>query len=82
VILLSATVYIKVRKELAELADKMIKLGLVKSKSHAFNIMIERGLKEVELWENMYRNVEELKKQNFVLRHGNLNKLLEEDRAQ
>jgi hypothetical protein len=43
--------------------------------------MIERGLKEVELWENMYRDVEELKKQNFVLRHGNLNKLLEEDRA-
>jgi hypothetical protein len=82
VILLSATVYIKVRKELAELADKMIKLGLAKSKSHAFNIMIERGLKEVELWENMYRDVEELKKQNFVLRHGNLNKLLEEDRAQ
>jgi predicted nucleotidyltransferase len=86
VILLSATVYIKVRKELAELADKMIKLGLAKSKSHAFNIMIERGLKEVlkevEFWENMYRDVEELKKQNFVLRHGNLNKLLEEDRAQ
>ena len=48
-ILLSATVSIKVRKELAELADKMIKLGLAKSKSHAFNIMIERGLKEVEL---------------------------------
>jgi len=82
VILLSVTVSIKVRKELVELADKMIKLGLAKSKSHAFNIMIERGLKEVELWENMYRNVEELKKQNFVLRHGNLNKLLEEDRAQ
>jgi hypothetical protein len=49
VILLSVTVSIKVRKELAELADKMIKLGLAKSKSHAFNIMIERGLKEVEL---------------------------------
>jgi hypothetical protein len=82
---LSATVSIKVRKELAELADKMIKLGLAKSKSHAFNIMIERGLKEVlkevEFWENIYRDVEELKKQNFVLRHGNLNKLLEEDRA-
>jgi hypothetical protein len=76
------TVSIKVRKELVELADKMIKLGLVKSKSHAFNIMIERGLKEVEFWENMYRDVEELKRQNFVLRHGNLNKLLEEDRAQ
>jgi hypothetical protein len=79
---LNVTVSIKVRKELVELADKMIKLGLAKSKSHAFNIMIEMGLKEVELWENMYRDVEELKKQNFVLRHGNLNKLLEEDRAQ
>jgi hypothetical protein len=81
VIELSVTVSIKVRKELVELADKMIKLGLAKSKSHAFNIMIERGLKEVEFWENIYRDVEELKKQNFVLRHGNLNKLLEEDRA-
>jgi hypothetical protein len=82
---LSVTVSIKVRKELAELADKMVKLGLAKSKSHAFNIMIERGLKdvlkEVEFWENIYRDVEELKKQGFVLRHGNLNKLLEEDRA-
>jgi len=75
VILLSVTVSIKVRKELAELADKMIKLGLAKSKSHAFNIMIERGLKEVlkevEFWENIYRDVEELKKQGFVLRHDN-----------
>ena len=49
----------------------MIKLGLAKSKSHAFNIMIERSLKEVELWENIYRDVEELKKQGFVLRHDN-----------
>jgi metal-responsive CopG/Arc/MetJ family transcriptional regulator len=78
---LNVTVSIKVRKELVELADKMIKLGLAKSRSHIFNIMIERGLKEVEFWENIYRDVEELKKQNFVLRHGNLNKLLEEDRA-
>jgi len=53
----------------------MVKLGLAKSKSHAFNIMIERGLKdvlkEVEFWENIYRDVEELKKQGFVLRHDN-----------
>jgi len=83
---LDVTVSIKVLKELVELAYNMIKLGLAKSKSHAFNIMIERGLKEVlkevEFWENIYRDVEELKRQNFVLRHGNLNKLLEEDRAQ
>jgi hypothetical protein len=59
----------------------MIKLGLAKSKSHAFNIMIERSLKEIELWENMYRDVEELKKQGFDLRHCCLSKLIEEDRA-
>jgi len=29
----------------------------------------------------MYRNVKELKKQGFVLRHGNLNKLLEESKS-
>jgi hypothetical protein len=49
----------------------MIKLGFAKSKSHTFNIIIERRLKEVEFWENIYRDVEELKKQNFVLRHDN-----------
>lgn len=82
---LSITVSIKVRREVVELADKMIRLGLAKSRSHAFNIMIEKGLKEVlkevEFWENIYREVEELKKQGFVLKHGGLTKLLEEDRS-
>jgi len=85
VIELSVTVSIKVRREVVELADKMVRLGLAKSKSHAFNIMIERGLKEVlkevKFWENIYGEVEELKKQGFVLRHGGLTKLLEEDRS-
>jgi hypothetical protein len=85
VIELSITVSIKVRREVVELADKMIRLGLAKSRSHAFNIMIEKGLKEVlkevEFWENIYREVEELKKQGFVLKHGGLTKLLEEDRS-
>lgn len=82
---LSITVSIKVRREVVELADKMIRIGLAKSRSHAFNIMIEKGLKEVlkevEFWENIYREVEELKKQGFVLKHGGLTKLLEEDRS-
>uniref|UniRef100_A0A7J2U1Q6 VapB-type antitoxin n=1 Tax=Ignisphaera aggregans TaxID=334771 RepID=A0A7J2U1Q6_9CREN len=82
---MSVTVSIKVRREVVELADKMVRLGLAKSKSHAFNIMIERGLKEVlkevKFWENIYGEVEELKKQGFVLRHGGLTKLLEEDRS-
>jgi hypothetical protein len=85
VIELSITVSIKVRREVVELADKMIRIGLAKSRSHAFNIMIEKGLKEVlkevEFWENIYREVEELKKQGFVLKHGGLTKLLEEDRS-
>jgi hypothetical protein len=85
VIELSVTVSIKVRREVVELADKMVRLGLAKSRSHAFNIMIEKGLKEVlkevEFWENIYREVEELKKQGFVLKHGGLTKLLEEDRS-
>jgi hypothetical protein len=85
VIELSITVSIKVRREVVELADKMVRLGLAKSRSHAFNIMIEKGLKEVlkevGFWENIYREVEELKKQGFVLKHGGLTKLLEEDRS-
>jgi len=85
VIELSITVSIKVRREVVELADKMVRLGLAKSRSHAFNIMIEKGLKEVlkevEFWENIYREVEELKRQGFVLKHGGLTKLLEEDRS-
>jgi hypothetical protein len=85
VIELSVTVSIKVRREVVELANKMVRLGLAKSRSHAFNIMIEKELKEVlkevEFWENIYREVEELKKQGFVLKHGGLTKLLEEDRS-
>jgi predicted neutral ceramidase superfamily lipid hydrolase len=83
--MVSVTVSIKVRKELMELADKMVRHGLAKSRSHAFNIMIEKGLdkvvEEVEFWDSAHERVEELKKMNFRIRHGRLNELLEEDRA-
>jgi hypothetical protein len=82
---MSVTVTIKVRRELVELADKMISYGLARSRSHAFNIMIEKGLKdvlgEVEYWDNVYKKVEELKKQGFKLRHSGLSRILEEDRG-
>jgi hypothetical protein len=82
---MSVTVTIKVYRELVELTDKMISYGLAKSRSHAFNIMIEKGLKEVlgevEYWDNVYKKVEELKKQGFKLRHGGLSRMLEEDRG-
>ncbi|WP_440059992.1 hypothetical protein ACSU1N_02225 [Thermogladius sp. 4427co] len=82
---MSVTVSIKVRKELVELADKMVRYGIARSRSHAFNIMIEKGLREVvgevEFWENVFRKVEELEKQGYTLKHGGLSKILEEDRG-
>ena len=82
---MSVTVSIKVRRELAELADKMVKYGIARSRSHAFNIMIEKGLaevlKEVEFWEGVYRRVEELERQGFRLRHGGLSELLSKGRG-
>jgi len=78
-------VTIKVRRELVELADRMVELGLARSRSHAFNLMIEKGLRsvveEVERWENIYRKAEELERQGFRLRHGGLSRLLEEGRG-
>jgi predicted nucleic acid-binding protein len=81
---MNVSVSIKVRREIVELVDKMVKYGLARSRNHAFNVLIERGLsevkKEVEYWERVYRMVEELKKKGFKLSHGDLNELLAEDR--
>jgi len=81
---MSVSVSIEVRRELLELADKMVKYGIARSRSHAFNMMIERGLswaiKEVEHWEDIYKRAEDLERQGFRLRHGGLSKLLEEGR--
>ena len=63
---MSTTVSIKVCREVVELADKMVRYGLARSRSHAFNILIEKGLnevvREVGFWEQVYRDVEELEK--------------------
>jgi lysyl-tRNA synthetase class I len=78
----SVAVTIRVRRELVELAEKMVEYGLARSRSHAFNLMIERGLRgaveELERWESIYRRAEELERQGFRLRHGGLSRLLEE----
>jgi len=85
VYLVSVSVSIKVRRELVELADKMVRYGIARSRSHAFNIMIERGLREVaeevEFWEGVFKRAEELEKQGFRLSHGGLSRLLEEGRG-
>ncbi len=81
---MSVTVSIKVKKELVELADKMVKYGIAKSRSNAFNIMIEKGIKkvreEVEFWDNVHEKAEEFKRKRVKLKHGKLNDLLKEDR--
>jgi len=81
---MSTTVSIKVRREVVELADKMVKYRLAKSRSHAFNILIEKGLnevtREVGFWEQIYRDVEELEKSCFKIAHGRLNRMLDEER--
>jgi len=62
----------------------MVRYGLARSRSHAFNILIEKGLKEVMgevgFWEQVYKDVEELEKSGFKLSHGELNRMLEEER--
>jgi hypothetical protein len=82
---MGVAVTIKVRRELVEVADRMVELGLARSRSHAFNLMIEKGLRsvmeEVERWESIYRRAEELERQGFRLRHGGLSRLLEEGRG-
>ncbi len=80
--MMSVTVTVRVRRELVELADRMVALGLARSRSHAFNLMIEKGLRsvveEVERWENLYRKAGELEKRKSELKEGSLGKLLEE----
>ena len=77
---------IKVKKEILELAEKMIKYGLARSRSHAINLMIEKELgeiaEEVQFWEDIRAGVEKLKKENYRIRHGGLSDILNEGRAE
>ena len=83
---MSIPITIKVRKGILELAEKMIKYGLARSRSHAINLMIEKGLseitEEVQFWEDIRAGVEKLKKENYRIRHGGLSDILNEGRAE
>ncbi len=82
---MSVTISVKVRREVAELADKMVRYGIAKNRSHAINIMIERGIaharEEVARWERIHSKVEELRKKRYRIRRGDLWRLLEEGRS-
>ena len=79
------TVSIRVKQEIVELADKMVKFGIARSRSHAFNLMIEKGLdmirEEICFWESVYNDLERLKTSKYRVRHGKLSNMLEEGRA-
>ena len=82
---MSISITIKVKKEILKLAEKMIEYGLARSRSHAINLMIEKGLgeitKEVRFWEDIHAGVEKLKKENYRIRHGGLSDILNKGRA-
>ena len=40
---MSVSVSIEVRREVVEFADKMVSYGIGRNRSHAFNIMLEKG---------------------------------------
>ncbi len=56
----SQTVTIKVSKRIADIVEEMVRLGIARSRNHAYNIIIEAGLPKVmELIEHK-RKVREL----------------------
>jgi len=81
----SITVSIKVKKEVAELADEMVRLGIARSRSQAINIMIEKGIakaiEEVRIWKEIQEKVKKLRQEKYRIERGDLWKLLEEGRS-
>ncbi len=76
---------IRVKKEIVELAEKMVKYGIARSRSHAINLVIQYGLgkviEEVKFWENLHKGVEELKRRKYRISRGGLSGLLSEERG-
>ncbi|MEM4019471.1 MAG: hypothetical protein QXG57_04540 [Thermofilaceae archaeon] len=83
---MSVAITVKVRKSVAKLADRMVKLGLARSRSHAINVMIERSIERVEdevsFWERVEERVSQLLKDDRKVSHSGLSKLLEEGRSE
>ena len=51
---------IKVRKEIVDLVDEMIRLGIVENKNQAYTLLIEKGLKEVRRIVEREKKIEKL----------------------
>ncbi len=46
--MVTRTVTIKVREEIARIADELVELGIARSRNQAYNILIEIGIKEAK----------------------------------
>ncbi|GBC71202.1 hypothetical protein HRbin02_00981 [Candidatus Calditenuaceae archaeon HR02] len=83
--IVSHPITIKVKTEVLELAEKMVRYGIARSRSHAINLMIERGMEkavdEVKFWEDLHNGVERLRRSGYRIRHGGLGEILREGRA-
>ena len=82
---MSVVVSIRVSREIVEIADKMVRYGLARNRSHAINIMIRKGLKKVmeeaSFWDNIYSEVERYENTGYSIRHDDSTRLLEEGRG-
>jgi len=62
----------------------MVRYGIARSRSHAISLMIRHGIskvaEEVRFWEELYDCVEELKRENYKISHGDLSRLLQGER--
>ncbi|MUN29074.1 hypothetical protein [Sulfuracidifex metallicus] len=78
----SKTITIEVSEELARLIEKMIQLGIAKSKNEAVNMLIESGRSEVEekirKQEEVLKLVDEWVKEGFPYRHLDMSDLRQE----
>jgi len=54
------TVTIKVSKRIVEVVEEMVRLGIARSRNHAYNIIIEAGLPKVMELIERKRKVKEL----------------------
>ncbi len=45
---MSVSVTIKVKKEIARVAEEMVKLGIARSRNQAYNILLEIGLEKAK----------------------------------
>lgn len=82
---MSIPVTVKLKREVVELAEKMVKYGVARSRSHAINLMIEHGIekvvREIEFLERLHKGVKELKDSEYKISHGGLSALLSEERS-